>query len=40
MMQMHADMMRAIADVLTKYGKEMEAGQWPAPQKGGEGEGE
>jgi hypothetical protein len=38
MMQMHADMMRAIADVLTKYGKEMESGQWPASQKSGEGD--
>jgi hypothetical protein len=36
MMQMHADMMRAMADVLTKYGKEMESGDWPAMQgKGG-----
>ena len=31
MMQMRADIMRAVADVLTKYGKEMESGQWPAP---------
>jgi hypothetical protein len=23
--------MRAVADVLTKYGKQMESGQWPAP---------
>ncbi len=38
MMQMRADIMRAVADVLTKYGKEMESGQWPAPPKGGEGE--
>jgi len=39
MMQMRADMMRAVADVLTKYGKEMESGQWPAAQgKGDEGE--
>ncbi len=30
MLQMRADMMRAVADVLTKYGKEMESGQWPA----------
>ena len=30
MLEMRADMMRAIADVLTKYGKEMESGQWPA----------
>ncbi len=30
MMQMRADIMRAVADVLTKYGKEMESGQWPA----------
>jgi len=35
MMQMRADMMRAIADVLTKYGKEMESGTWPStPSKG------
>jgi hypothetical protein len=32
MLQMRADMMRAIADVLTKYGKEMESGQWPTMQ--------
>lgn len=39
MLQMRADMMRAIADVLTKYGKEMESGQWPvAKDKGGEGD--
>jgi hypothetical protein len=39
MLQMRADMMRAMAEVLTKYGKEMESGQWPAPQgKGGAGE--
>ncbi len=39
MLQMRADIMRAVADVLTKYGKEMESGQWPAAQgKGGEGE--
>ncbi len=38
MMQMHADMMRAVADVLTKYGKEMESGQWPQLQKGSEGD--
>src|SRR5215472_7879232 len=38
MMQMHADIMRAVADVMTKYGKEMESGQWPALQgKGGGG---
>jgi hypothetical protein len=35
MMQMRADMMRAVADVMTKYGKEMESGQWPSAQ--GEG---
>jgi hypothetical protein len=36
MMQMRADMMRAMADVLTKYGKEMESGDWPSAQgKGG-----
>ncbi len=36
MMQMRADMMRAIADVLTKYGKQMESGDWPTtPAKGG-----
>jgi hypothetical protein len=36
MMQMRADMMRAIADVLTKYGTQMESGDWPAaPAKGG-----
>jgi len=34
MLQMRADMMRAVADVLTKYGKQMESGQWPAtPEK-------
>jgi hypothetical protein len=39
MLQMRADMMRAMADVMTKYGKEMESGQWPAVQgKGGEGD--
>jgi hypothetical protein len=39
MLQMRADVMRAIADVLTKYGKEMESGQWPAAQgKGGDGD--
>ncbi len=39
MMQMRADMMRAVADVLTKYGKEMESGQWPAAKdKGGDGD--
>jgi len=33
-LQMPADMMRAVADVLTKYGKQMESGQWPAtPEK-------
>lgn len=31
MLQMRADMMRAVADVLTKYGKQMESGQWPSP---------
>ncbi|MGO9055900.1 MAG: hypothetical protein ACLQU2_00710 [Candidatus Binataceae bacterium] len=37
MMQMRADMMRAIADVLTKYGKQMESGNWPSTQgKGGD----
>jgi len=37
MMQMRADMMRAIADVLTKYGKQMESGNWPTtPGKGGD----
>jgi hypothetical protein len=35
MMQMRADMMRAVADVLTKYGKEMESGQWPAAKDKG-----
>jgi len=30
MLEMRADMMRAIADVLTKYGQQMESGQWPA----------
>jgi hypothetical protein len=35
MLQMRADIMRALADVLTKYGKQMESGQWPAtPDKG------
>lgn len=34
MMQMRADIMRAVADVLTRYGKQMESGQWPAPAKG------
>ncbi len=39
LMQMRADMMRAVADVLTKYGKEMESGQWPAAKdKGSEGD--
>ena len=39
MLQMRADIMRAVADVLTKYGKEMESGQWPAAEgKGGDGE--
>ena len=39
MLQMRADMIRAVADVLTKYGKEMESGQWPAAEgKGGDGE--
>jgi hypothetical protein len=38
MMQMRADIMRAVADVLTRYGKEMESGQWPAPAKGAGGE--
>ena len=39
MLEMRADIMRAVADVLTKYGKEMESGQWPAPQgKGGDGD--
>jgi hypothetical protein len=28
MMEMRADMMRAMADVMSKYGKEMESGQW------------
>lgn len=37
MMQMRADMMRAIADVMTKYGKQMESGDWPTtPAKGGD----
>lgn len=34
LMQMHADMMRAVADVLTKYGKQMESGDWPKAQCG------
>jgi hypothetical protein len=32
MLEMRADMMRAIADVMTKYGKEMESGDWQAFQ--------
>lgn len=32
MLQMRADMMRAVADVMTKYGKEMESGDWQAFQ--------
>ena len=36
MMQMRADMMRAIADVLTKYGKEMESGNWPSTASKGD----
>jgi hypothetical protein len=38
MMQMHADMMRAMADVLTKYGKEMESGDWPTAKGNGAGD--
>jgi hypothetical protein len=39
MLQMRADIMRAVADVLTKYGKEMESSQWPAAQgKGDDGD--
>jgi hypothetical protein len=38
MLQMRADMMRAIADVLTKYGKQMESEQWPAPPAKGAGD--
>jgi hypothetical protein len=38
MMQMRADMMRAIADVLTKYGKEMESGDWPTTPAKGDGD--
>ncbi len=34
MLEMRADMMRAIADVMTKYGKEMESGDWQAFQTG------
>jgi hypothetical protein len=36
MMQMRADMMRAIADVLTKYGKQMESDNWPAASTKGD----
>ncbi len=38
MMQMRADMMRAIADVLTKYGKQMESGDWPTTAAKGGGD--
>ena len=33
MLEMRADMMRAVADVMTKYGKEMESGEWQAMQQ-------
>jgi len=32
MLEMRADMMRAIADVMTKYGKQMESGEWQSSQ--------
>jgi hypothetical protein len=32
MLEMRADMMRALADVMTKYGKEMESGEWQSFQ--------
>jgi len=38
MMEMRADMMRAIADVLTKYGKQMESGDWPTTSAKGGGD--
>ena len=38
MMEMRADMMRAIADVLTKYGKQMESGDWPTTSAKGAGD--
>lgn len=34
MLEMRADMMRAIADVMTKYGKQMESGEWQSLQTG------
>jgi uncharacterized iron-regulated membrane protein len=32
LLEMRADMMRAVADVMTKYAKEMESGQWQSYQ--------
>jgi hypothetical protein len=37
MLKMHADIMRAVPDVMTKYGKEMASGEWQSYQTGSNG---
>ncbi len=38
MLQMRADMLRALADVMSKYAREMESGQWQSFQSGSAGQ--